>query len=162
MYISNWCCYPFDYVKNSQFRGRNQTTGYSQVRWEMIWCFALCVVSTSVLLQGRLYDIKRHSEISLHKKAVTATNKTPMACFIICVHFVRLQANISAILLSWIIFLPRSVKEFSRRRLGLWKPDCWTCRGEYWYRCKLTYGTGQVCKVIQLSFCISMILLCMK
>ena len=25
---------------------------YSQVRWEMIWRFALCVVPTSVLLQG--------------------------------------------------------------------------------------------------------------
>ena len=26
---------------------------------------------------GGLYDIKRHSETSLHKKAVTATNKPP-------------------------------------------------------------------------------------
>jgi hypothetical protein len=42
----------------------------------MIWHFELCVVPTSVLLQGD-YDIKRHSETSLHKKAVTATNKTP-------------------------------------------------------------------------------------
>jgi hypothetical protein len=32
--------------------GKNHTTGYSQVRWEMIWHFALCVVPTSVLLQG--------------------------------------------------------------------------------------------------------------
>jgi hypothetical protein len=30
---------------------KNHTTGYSQVRWEMIWRFALCVVPTSVLLQ---------------------------------------------------------------------------------------------------------------
>ena len=64
-------------IVNSRASGKNHTTGYSQVRWEMIWRFALCVVSTSVLLQGRLYDIKRHSETSLHKKAVTATNKTP-------------------------------------------------------------------------------------
>ena len=33
-----------------------------------------------------------------------------MACFIICVHFVRLQANFSAILLSGNIFLQRLVK----------------------------------------------------
>ena len=55
---------------------KNHTIGYSQVCWEMIWHFALCVVPTSVLLQGD-YDIKRHSETSLHKKAVIATNKTP-------------------------------------------------------------------------------------
>ena len=60
-------------IVNSRTSGKNHPTGYSQVRWEMIWHFALCVVPTSVLL----YDIKRHSETSLHKKAVTATNKTP-------------------------------------------------------------------------------------
>jgi hypothetical protein len=32
--------------------GKNNTTGYSQVRSEMIWHFALSVVPTSVLLQG--------------------------------------------------------------------------------------------------------------
>ena len=48
----------------------------SQVRWEMIWGFALCVVPTSVLLQGDCMKL-RHSETSLHKKAVTATDKTP-------------------------------------------------------------------------------------
>ena len=47
-----------------------------QVRCEMIWGFALCVVPTSVLLQGDCM-ILRHSETSLHKKAVTATDKTP-------------------------------------------------------------------------------------
>ena len=35
-----------------QTSGKNHTTGYSQVHWEMIWRFALCVVPTSVLLQG--------------------------------------------------------------------------------------------------------------
>ena len=35
-----------------------------------------------------------------------------MACFIICIHFVRSQANFSAILLSGNIFLQRSVKWF--------------------------------------------------
>jgi hypothetical protein len=39
-------------IVNSRTSGKNHTTGYSQVRWEMIWHFALCVVSTSVLLQG--------------------------------------------------------------------------------------------------------------
>ena len=39
-------------IVNSRTSGKNHTTGYSQVRWEMIWHFALCVVPTSVLLQG--------------------------------------------------------------------------------------------------------------
>jgi hypothetical protein len=41
----------------------------------MIWHFALCSSNFSVASVG-LYDIKRYSETSLHKKAVTATNKT--------------------------------------------------------------------------------------
>ena len=36
----------------SRTSGKNHTIGYSQVRWEMIWHFALCEVPTSVLLQG--------------------------------------------------------------------------------------------------------------
>ena len=43
----------------------------------MIWHFALYSSNFSVASEG-LYDIKRHSETSLHKKAVTATNKTPV------------------------------------------------------------------------------------
>jgi hypothetical protein len=39
-------------IVNSRTSGKNHPTGYSQVRWEMIWRFALCVVPTSVLLQG--------------------------------------------------------------------------------------------------------------
>jgi hypothetical protein len=58
--------------------GKNNTTGYSQVRWEMIWRFALCVVPTSV----GLYDIKRHSETSLHKKALLLTK--PPNCTSLC------------------------------------------------------------------------------
>ena len=38
--------------------GKNHTTSYSQVRWEMIWHFALCVVPTSVLLQGDCMILK--------------------------------------------------------------------------------------------------------
>ena len=63
--------------KNSRTSGKNHTTGYSQVRSEMIWHFALCVVLYFSVASGGLYDIKRHPETSLHKKAVTATNKTP-------------------------------------------------------------------------------------
>ena len=62
--------------KNSRTSGKNHTTGYSQDRWEMICHFALCSSNFSVA-SGELYDIKRYSETSLHKKAVTATNKTP-------------------------------------------------------------------------------------
>ena len=36
-----------------------------------------CCSSNFSVALGGLYDIKRHSETSLHKKAVTATNKTP-------------------------------------------------------------------------------------
>jgi hypothetical protein len=36
-----------------------------------------CCSSNFSVASGGLYDIKRHSETSLHKKAVTATNKTP-------------------------------------------------------------------------------------
>ena len=39
------------------------------------WSGVLCSSNFSVA-SGGLYDIKRHSETSLHKKAVTATNKT--------------------------------------------------------------------------------------
>jgi hypothetical protein len=39
-------------IGNSRTSGKNHTTGYSQVCWKMIWRFALCVVPTSVLLQG--------------------------------------------------------------------------------------------------------------
>jgi hypothetical protein len=31
-------------IVNSRTSGKNHTTGYSQVRWEMIWRFALCVI----------------------------------------------------------------------------------------------------------------------
>ena len=64
-------------IVNSRTSGKNLTTGYSQVRWEMIWRFALLCSSNFSVASGGLYDIKRHSETSLHKKAVTATNKTP-------------------------------------------------------------------------------------
>ena len=36
-----------------------------------------CCSSNFSVASGGLYDIKRHSETSLHKKAVTATNKNP-------------------------------------------------------------------------------------
>ena len=39
-----------------------------------------CCSSNFSVASGGLYDIKRHSETSLHKKAVTATNKTPQLC----------------------------------------------------------------------------------
>jgi hypothetical protein len=39
-------------IVNSSTSEKNYTTGYSQVCWEMIWRFALCLVPTSVLLQG--------------------------------------------------------------------------------------------------------------
>jgi hypothetical protein len=42
---------------------------------DLAFC-TLCSSNFSVA-SGGLYDIKRHSETSLHKKAVTATNKTP-------------------------------------------------------------------------------------
>ena len=35
-------------IVNSRTSGKNHTTGYSQVRWEMIWCFTLCVVPRGV------------------------------------------------------------------------------------------------------------------
>ena len=41
---------------------------------DLAFC-TLCSSNFSVA-SGGLYDIKRHSETSLHKKAVTATNKT--------------------------------------------------------------------------------------
>ena len=36
-----------------------------------------CCSSNFSVASGGLCDIKRHSETSLHRKAVTATNKTP-------------------------------------------------------------------------------------
>ena len=39
-----------------------------------------CCSSNFSVALGGLYDINRHSETSLHKKAVTATNKTPQLC----------------------------------------------------------------------------------
>ena len=42
---------------------------------DLMFC-TLCSSNFSVA-SGGLYDIKIHSETSLHKKAVTATNKTP-------------------------------------------------------------------------------------
>ena len=42
---------------------------------DLAFC-TLCSSNFSVA-SGGLYDIKRHSETTLHKKAVTATNKTP-------------------------------------------------------------------------------------
>jgi hypothetical protein len=45
---------------------------------DLAFC-TLCSSNFSVA-SGGLYDIKRHSETSLHKKAVTATNKTPQLC----------------------------------------------------------------------------------
>jgi hypothetical protein len=41
-----------------------------------VTAFFLCSSNFSVA-SGGLYDIKRHPETTLHKKAVTATNKTP-------------------------------------------------------------------------------------
>ena len=42
---------------------------------DLAFC-TLCTSNCSVA-SGGLYDIKSHSETNLHKKAVTATNKTP-------------------------------------------------------------------------------------
>ena len=42
---------------------------------DLAFC-TLCSSNFSVA-SGGLYDIKRHPETTLHKKAVTATNKTP-------------------------------------------------------------------------------------
>ena len=36
-----------------------------------------CCSSNFSVASGGLCDIKRHSETSLHRKAITATNKTP-------------------------------------------------------------------------------------
>ena len=45
---------------------------------DLAFC-TLCSSNFSVA-SGGLYDIKRHPETSLHKKAVSATNKTPRLC----------------------------------------------------------------------------------
>jgi hypothetical protein len=48
-------------IVNSRTSGKNHTTGHSQVRWEMIWRFALCVEhvdkSDSV---SAIFSIYRH------------------------------------------------------------------------------------------------------
>ena len=52
----------------------------SQVRWEMIWCFAFCVVPTSVLLQGGcmiLRDTRR--PVYTRKQSLLLTK--PPNCF---------------------------------------------------------------------------------
>ena len=69
--------------KNSRTSGKNHTTGYSQVRSEMIWHFALCVVLTSVLLQGDcmiLRDTQR--PVYIRKQSLLLTK--PPNCTSLC------------------------------------------------------------------------------
>jgi hypothetical protein len=64
---------------NCKFQGEWKKSHYwlqsSSLGNDLAFC-TLCSFNFSVA-SGGLYDIKRHSETSLHKKAVTATNKTP-------------------------------------------------------------------------------------
>ena len=64
-------------IVNSRASGKNHTTGYSQVRWEMIWRFALCVVPTSVLLQWDCMIFKRDTQrpVYTRKQSLLLTKK---------------------------------------------------------------------------------------
>jgi hypothetical protein len=70
-------------IVNSRTSGKNHTTGYSQVRWEMIWRFALCVVPTSVLLQWDCMIFKRDTQrpVYTRKQTLLLTKKKQLHQF---------------------------------------------------------------------------------
>ena len=70
-------------IVNSRTSGKNHTTGYSQVRWEMIWRFALCVVPTSVLLQGDCM-ILRDTQIPAYTRKQSLLLTKPPNCTSLC------------------------------------------------------------------------------
>ena len=73
---------PSSTSKKKKYNCKFQTSGKKSHHWlqssllgnDLAFC-TLCSSNFSAASGGGLYDIKRHSETSLHKKAVTATNK---------------------------------------------------------------------------------------
>jgi hypothetical protein len=87
-------------IVNSRTSGKNHTTGYSQVRWEMIWRFALCVVPTSVLLQVDCmifadvkWYIKTHSFAALRTLSLGLNSKQALSWF--CFAHIKQQISYS-------------------------------------------------------------------
>jgi hypothetical protein len=78
MIIKQWC--KMDYKDTFIVMYTNLLLTLLLIAWQssymnLCWHFALCVVPTSVLLQGECMILRDTQETSLHKKAVAATNK---------------------------------------------------------------------------------------